>query len=178
MVGLCLESEKLGIKTTEMLAHQREQLNDVEQGMHRIKESGHEAGRHLNGMDKIWGLFSNPFDTSHKHKDAEVWKSNSDSEEVKSKSSRRVEKSDENDSSNKTSNGRFVTKITGDAKEDEMEQYLEQVNSSLGNMKNLAISIGNEIEASNKKLDVITEMTQINDTMIHRSTQRVEKQLK
>ncbi|CAL8128530.1 unnamed protein product [Orchesella dallaii] len=91
----------------------------------------------------------------------QVWKSISDEEEVKNKSLRRIEKSNENDSSSKTSNGRFIPKITGDAKEDEIEQCLEKVSSSLDSMKNLAITIGNEIEASNKKLDVITEMVQI-----------------
>jgi synaptosomal-associated protein 23 len=47
--------------------------------------------------------------------------------------------------------------ITNDAREDEMEENLTQVGSILGNLKNMALDMGNEIEAQNRQIDRITE---------------------
>lgn len=44
-----------------------------------------------------------------------------------------------------------------DAREDEMEENLDQVGSIIGNLKNLAIDMGNEIDQQNKTIDRINE---------------------
>lgn len=47
--------------------------------------------------------------------------------------------------------------ITNDAKEEEMEENLTQVGNILGNLKNLALDMGNEIDAQNRQIDSITK---------------------
>lgn len=45
--------------------------------------------------------------------------------------------------------------MTNDAREDEMEENLEQVSNVIGNLKNMAIDMGNEISAQNQQIDRI-----------------------
>lgn len=44
-----------------------------------------------------------------------------------------------------------------DAREDEMEENLEQVGSIIGNLKNMALDMGNEIDKQNKTIDRIND---------------------
>ena len=46
-------------------------------------------------------------------------------------------------------------RITNDAREDEMEENMQQVGSVLGNLKNMAADMGQEIDRQNKQLDVV-----------------------
>lgn len=48
-------------------------------------------------------------------------------------------------------------RVTNDAREDEMEENLEQVGGIIGNLKNLALDMGNEIEKQNKTIDRIND---------------------
>ena len=51
--------------------------------------------------------------------------------------------------------GAFVAKITNDAREDEMEENMEQVSSMVGNLRNMANNMGGELENQNAQLDGI-----------------------
>ena len=46
-------------------------------------------------------------------------------------------------------------RITNDAREDEMEENMQQVGSVLGNLKNMAADMGEEIERQNRQLDKV-----------------------
>lgn len=46
-------------------------------------------------------------------------------------------------------------RITNDSREDEMEQNMQGVGNILGNLKNMATDMGDEIERQNKHLDLI-----------------------
>ena len=50
----------------------------------------------------------------------------------------------------------YIYRITNDAREDEMEDNLEAVGSIIGNLKNMAVDMGNEIDQQNKHIDNIT----------------------
>lgn len=47
-------------------------------------------------------------------------------------------------------------RITNDAREDEMEENLGAVSGIIGNLKNLAVDMGNEIDKQNTQIDRIT----------------------
>lgn len=51
----------------------------------------------------------------------------------------------------------FLSRITNDAREDEMEENLEQVGSIIGNLKTMALDMGNEIDKQNKTIDRIND---------------------
>ena len=46
-------------------------------------------------------------------------------------------------------------RITNDGREDEMEDNMQQVGSVLGNLKNMAADMGQEIDRQNKQLDTV-----------------------
>lgn len=48
--------------------------------------------------------------------------------------------------------GPLVAKITKDSREDEMEENMQQVNSMIGNLKNMAMDMGQEIRAQNAQM--------------------------
>lgn len=51
----------------------------------------------------------------------------------------------------------ILKRITNDAREDEMEDNLTQVGHILGNLKNMAVDMGSEIDSQNKQIDRINE---------------------
>ncbi|XP_021075164.1 synaptosomal-associated protein 23-like [Mus pahari] len=65
--------------------------------------------------------------------------------------------------------------ITNDAREDEMEGNLTQVGSILGNLKNMALDMGNEIDAQNQQIQKITEKADTNKNRIDIANTRAKK---
>ena len=53
------------------------------------------------------------------------------------------------------SNGAFIAKISNDAREEEMEENMEQVSAMIGNLRNMANDMGGELENQNQQLDRI-----------------------
>lgn len=55
----------------------------------------------------------------------------------------------------------LVCRITNDAREDEMEENLEAVGSILGNLKDMAVNMGTEIDKQNVQIDRITDKVRL-----------------
>lgn len=49
----------------------------------------------------------------------------------------------------------FFFRITNDAREDEMEENMGQVNTMIGNLRNMALDMGSELENQNRQIDRI-----------------------
>lgn len=49
----------------------------------------------------------------------------------------------------------YIAKITNDARENEMEDNMGQVNTMIGNLRNMAIDMGSELENQNRQIDRI-----------------------
>lgn len=60
-------------------------------------------------------------------------------------------------------------RITNDAREDEMEENLVQVGSILGNLRSMALDVGNEIDIQNKQVDKIREKVSAGGAQLSRS---------
>ncbi|XP_006874717.1 PREDICTED: synaptosomal-associated protein 23-like isoform X2 [Chrysochloris asiatica] len=65
--------------------------------------------------------------------------------------------------------------ITNDAREDEMEENLIQVGSILGNLKNMTLDMGNEIDAQNQQINRITDKADTNKDRIDIANARAKK---
>lgn len=52
-------------------------------------------------------------------------------------------------------------RITNDAREDEMEENLDAVGGIIGNLKTMAMDMGNEIDKQNKQIDNINDKVRI-----------------
>lgn len=51
----------------------------------------------------------------------------------------------------------FVPRVTNDARENEMDENLEQVSGIIGNLRHMALDMGNEIDTQNRQIDRIME---------------------
>ena len=49
----------------------------------------------------------------------------------------------------------ILFRITNDAREEEMEGNMGQVSTMVGNLRNMAIDMGSEIESQNRQIDRI-----------------------
>lgn len=49
------------------------------------------------------------------------------------------------------------SRITNDAREDEMENNISEVSGMIGNLRNMAVDMGNEIESQNRQVDRINQ---------------------
>ncbi|KAB1262657.1 synaptosomal-associated protein 25 isoform 5-T5 [Lycaon pictus] len=68
-------------------------------------------------------------------------------------------------------------KVTNDARENEMDENLEQVSGIIGNLRHMALDMGNEIDTQNRQIDRIMEKADSNKTRIDEANQRATKML-
>mgnify|MGYP002387509298 CR=1 FL=1 len=68
----------------------------------------------------------------------------------------------------------FNWRITNDAREDEMEDNLQQVSTMIGNLRNMACDMGNEIENQNVQIERIKgKVRNLFSVLIKRKNQMV-----
>jgi len=72
----------------------------------------------------------------------------------------------------------YIAKITKDARESEMENNMGEVSTMIGNLRNMAIDMGSEIENQNNQLDRINAKGESNENRISIANQRAGQLLK
>ncbi|NXV73368.1 SNP23 protein, partial [Atlantisia rogersi] len=155
-----LQSQDVGIKTITMLDEQGEQLNRIEEGMDQINKDMREAEKTLTELNKCCGLCVCPCNSRTKNFEASkayraTWGDGTENsaDHVISMQPRSMQHQQPPTSGGPS--GGYITRITNDAREDEMDENLAQVGNILGNLKNMALDMGNEIDAQNKQIDRI-----------------------
>ncbi|XP_003418727.1 synaptosomal-associated protein 23 [Loxodonta africana] len=181
ILGLAIESQDAGVKTMGMLAEQGEQLKRVEEGMNQINEDMKEAEKTLTELNKCCGLCVCPCNRTKNFESSKAYKTtwgdgrdNSDNNVV-SKQPGRVTNGQPQQAAKGAASGGYIKRITNDAREDEMEENLTQVGSILGNLKNMALDMGNEIDAHNRQIERITEKADTNKDRIDNANARAKK---
>lgn len=174
MLALCEESKEAGIKTLVMLDDQGEQLDRVEGGLDTINTDMKEAEEHLKGMEKCCGLCVLPCNKTEDFEKnpeyAKAWKKDDDGGVVSDQPRITV-----GDPSAMGPTGGYITKITNDAREDEMEENIGQVASMVGNLRNMAIDMGTEVGNQNRQLERINQKAMSNQDRIVSANQRATK---
>ncbi|XP_051502675.1 synaptosomal-associated protein 23-like isoform X2 [Myxocyprinus asiaticus] len=188
MLQLAEESRETGVKTMTMLDEQGEQLRRVDQGMDQINQDMRQAEKNLTDLSKCCGLCVCPCDrvTSIEHdgRYKRTWGTGSDDSSTKGKE-RGVVSSQPTAIHNGQAisggsvapSGPYIKRVTNDAREDEMEENLDQVGSIIGNLKNLAVDMGNEIDKQNKTIDRINDKADMNKARIDEANHRANKLL-
>ncbi|XP_035291913.1 synaptosomal-associated protein 25-B isoform X2 [Anguilla rostrata] len=172
MLQLVEESKDAGIRTLVMLDEQGEQLDRVEDGMNHINQDMKEAEKNLKDLGKCCGIFVCPCNKL-KGSDAykKAWGNNQDGV-VASQPARVVDEREQ-----MAISGGFIRRVTDDARENEMDENLEQVGGIIGNLRHMALDMGNEIDTQNRQIDRIMEKADSNKTRIDEANQRATKML-
>ncbi|KAL8219925.1 UNVERIFIED_CONTAM: hypothetical protein K2H54_036348 [Gekko kuhli] len=175
MVHLVEETKDAGIRTLVMLDEQGEQLDRIEEGLDQIHQNMKQAEKNLSDMAKCCGLFVCPCAKLKNIKALEAYKtvSGNSQDDVVSRQPCMVA-----DGNQMVMSGPFIHRITKDDAEEEMEQNMNYVDSLLGNLRNMAIDIGNEIDIQNKQMDSIAGKVDTNDTRIRGANSITAKMLK
>lgn len=82
--------------------------------------------------------------------DEGTWKGNDDGKVVNNQPQRMMD-----DRNGMGPQGGYIGRITNDAREEEMEENMGQVNTMIGNLRNMAIDMGSELENQNRQIDRI-----------------------
>ncbi|XP_075722343.1 synaptosomal-associated protein 25kDa isoform X4 [Rhipicephalus microplus] len=187
MIALCEEAQDAGVKTIVELDKQGEQLDRIEEDMDKINADMKEAEKNLTGMEKCCGICVCPCQkvlfraeevamtlTGKEFKeDASTWKANEDGKVVNSQPARVM---DDRNGAGPTSG--YIARITNDDRENEMEDNMVQVSTMIGNLRNMAIDMGSEIESQNRQIDRINQKTESNKLRIEEANKRATKLLK
>ncbi|CAH1786662.1 unnamed protein product [Owenia fusiformis] len=178
MLQMSEESQDVGVKTLVMLDEQGEQLNRIEDGVEKINADVKVAEANLRQMEKCCGLCLCPPWKRIPSKDSEFnsWQPNKDGEpNTKGPQARMEDKRGQYDSG---PGGGYITRVTNDAREDEMEENLQQVGGIVGNLKMMAMDMGNTIDSQNKQLDRTTHKANVADDRVKGANQRAMKLIK
>jgi len=174
MRALCDEAKEAGIKTLVALDDQGEQLDNIEKGMLNINEDMTEAAKNLQGMNACcFGLCPSCTKSSEFKEDANLWKANEDGKGGGGEGPGRGV----SDAGIPTYGG-FVSKYTNDAREDDMEQNMQEVSIMVGNLRNMAVDMGGEIGNQNQQIDRINLMAGSCNTRISAANEQATKLLK
>ncbi|CAG5107021.1 hypothetical protein G9C98_004115 [Cotesia typhae] len=174
MLALCEESHEVGMKSLVMLDEQGEQLDRIEEGMDQINADMREAEKNLTGMEKCCGICVLPCNKGASFKEDEgTWKGNDDGKVVNNQPQRVMD-----DRNGLGPQGGYIAKINNDARENEMEDNMGQVSTMIGNLRNMAIDMGSELENQNRQIDRINRKGESNETRIQVANERAHQLLK
>uniref|UniRef100_A0A3B1K2S8 Synaptosomal-associated protein n=1 Tax=Astyanax mexicanus TaxID=7994 RepID=A0A3B1K2S8_ASTMX len=187
MLQMAEESKETGTKTMEMLDQQGEQLKRVEQGMDQINKDMKAAEKNLTDLSKCCGLCVCPCDRVRSIENdgryKRTWGTGSDNASIEGgeggvvSSQPTAARNGQAAGPVSSSGGPYIKRITNDAREDEMEENLDQVGSIIGNLKSMALDMGNEIDKQNKTVDRIIDKADMNKARIDEANQRANKLL-
>ncbi|KAI7804409.1 synaptosomal-associated protein 25-B isoform X1 [Xyrauchen texanus] len=169
MLQLVEESKDAGIRTLVMLDEQGEQLERIEEGMDQINKDMKEAEKNLTDLGNLCGLC--PCPCNKLKGGGQSWGNNQDGV-VSSQPARVVDEREQ-----MAISGGFIRRVTNDARENEMDENLEQVGGIIGNLRHMALDMGNEIDTQNRQIDRIMDMADSNKTRIDEANQRATKML-
>ncbi|XP_060664306.1 synaptosomal-associated protein 25-like [Drosophila nasuta] len=176
ILSMVEESEEAGNRTLVALGDQGEQLDRIEEGMDRIHADMRKAEKNISGMEKYCGICVLPWKKVNL-KDDSVWKANDDGKVVASQPQRVIDERKRNEMGQPAQSG-YVARITNDAREDEIDANLGQVNSILGNLRNMAIDMGSELDNQNKQIERINAKADSNNSRVDGANKRVNNLLK
>lgn len=174
MTELVDRAKEAGIRSLVLIDEQGEQLDRIEEGTNQISVDMEDAEKNLEGLEKCCGLCVLPWKRSKKFRRGgeyeKTWRISEDGK-VNSQITRMAM------GRNAQSNGTMITRITNDAREDEMEENLLCVSGIVGNLRKIAIDMGSEIEYQNRQIDGINYKTQSNESRILMANQELKKSL-
>ncbi|CAL8363830.1 unnamed protein product [Merluccius merluccius] len=176
MVQQMEESKDAGIRAVVMLDEQGEQLERIEEGLDQINSDMKEAEKNLTDLGKCCGLCScdklKAFEESGAYK--AVWGGRASDGVVSNQPSSRVV--DEREQM--IMSGGYITRVTGDVREREMEENLTHVGSIIGNLKSMALDLGNEIDTQNDQIIRIQGKAILNVSRIDAANQKANNLMK
>jgi synaptosomal-associated protein 25 len=134
------------------------------------------AEKHLTNLQKFAGLFVLPWQrVGGKHRTV----TNSSTTHSSEKSSPTIAEPKVHKTYEKeTPTSEYITRITNDSREDEMNNNLDSISSFLGNLKENGMRMGDALEKQNEKLDRIAKKNEAGVERVADATKQTQNILK
>ncbi|XP_061538680.1 SNARE_SNAP25N and SNARE_SNAP23C domain-containing protein isoform X1 [Phycodurus eques] len=178
MMQLVEESKDAGIRALVMLDEQGEQLERVEEGLDQINADMKEAEKNLTDLAKCCGLCAcdkpKALEESGAYK--AVWGGGSGHDGVMSDQPASSRVADEREQM--IMSGGYIRRVTRDAREDEMNDNLAHVGSIVGNLRCMALDMGNEIDTQNVQIERVRGKAILNVARIGTAKQKANNLIK
>ncbi|KAM7359970.1 synaptosomal-associated protein 25-like [Cochliomyia hominivorax] len=157
MLNMMEESEEAGKRTIEALDFQREQLNRIENNADEINADVTNVQQSLRRLKNCCNICPTPWKKMSKRNesDAEFQKEKRKNSKIIAEQPRISNNNGNNETFLNHPSG-YITRITNDDREDEMDSNLSQVNSILGNLRNMAEDMNTELKTHNDQIERIT----------------------
>jgi len=167
MLEMCGEAKQAGTKTLMSLDDQAEQLDNIEGNLDKINNDMAESEKAIKDMDRAFGIIPKFWKKNDGFKeDKETW--------AEAKPSKGFEKAE----ALEIREGAFVAKITNDEREEEMEENMEQVGAMIGNLRNMANDMGQEVHKQNDQLDRINKKAESDKMRVKQANDKAQALLK
>ena len=184
MLQLAEETQETGMKTLVALDEQGDQLDRIDGNLDQINADMKQAEKNLSGLEKFCGLCtccwnrggSKSAERSEAYKkgfDNDNYSSGENSKKTRGKGADAMQFSGE-----ATSSGGYINRVTNDDREDEMDENLGQVAGIVGNLKSMALEMGEELDGQNKKIEDIQRKAEENQFRVEDANKRAEKILR
>lgn len=165
------ESRETAAGTMVQLDEQGEQLRRAEDGLDEINLGIRDAETHIDDMDKCCGLCILPWKRSRKFEAEAVYKDGFEEKKSKGKEKGGAQ----GPGGGGAASGPYVHRVMDDAREDEMEENLEDVGRGIAMLKDMALDIGTTLGDQNERIDRINNKAESNEIRMARAQNRIEK---
>jgi len=169
MVALAEASKEAGIKTLVELDDQAEKLEHIEDGMDSIHEDMLAGEKALAALEACCGICVLPWQQRDSKFDDTAWKD--EGPVVGANQPQR------NMGDGIMIGGNYITRITDDDREKEMEENVDNVSNMVGNLRNMAIDAGQEIDNQNHLIDRINRKAEANSARVKDANERATSML-
>ncbi|XP_056623455.1 synaptosomal-associated protein 23-like isoform X2 [Triplophysa dalaica] len=175
------ESHEKGKETMIMLDNQGKQLSNAEVNVDEMMGNVKRAERNLNELSKCcWCLCScnriSSIENDQRY--TKVWGTEERDANMVSSQVTAVRKVGGVTVQSTASSGTYIKRKTNDAQEKEIEENIEQVNSIIVDLKDMAMEMNNELDKQNKTIARITEKVEITADHVDGATKKAKKIIK
>jgi synaptosomal-associated protein 25 len=170
MVQLCEESHASGAQTLHLLDHQGEQLEKIETNLDLINGEIRSAEKNLGGMDKS-GCCCGLFEQSGKNPGEEQYWTNGEEKVIKEEPKPRKR-------SIRGDLGERPPSPSDDPLDADISTHLTQITLMVGNLRNMAVDMGDEMSSQQRQIERIEGKTTTNELHIKKANEKAVRVLK
>ncbi|XP_065371147.1 synaptosomal-associated protein 25 isoform X1 [Calliphora vicina] len=180
MLNMMHESEEAGIRTIEALDAQGEKLNNIEKGMDDINTGMSKAQKSLNRLKRCCNVCATPWKKVPTQDESymEIQNGTVGNNTIVIDQPRRCyDERTPNDGTSVNPETGYIKRITNDAREDEMDANLCQVNSILTNLRGMAVDMNSVLNDQNNQIERITAKSEVNSVRLDQAKISANKML-